>query len=39
MFDQTFVDGAGKTNKSWTVTLSLIAECAAIGVMVLIPLI
>jgi periplasmic protein TonB len=39
MFDQTFVDGAGKTNKSWTVTLSFIAEFAAIGVMILIPLI
>jgi periplasmic protein TonB len=39
MFDQTFVDGAGKTNKSWTVALSLIAEFAAIGMMILIPLI
>ena len=39
MFDQTFVDGAGKTNKSWTVTLSLIAECAAIAMMILVPLI
>ncbi len=25
MFDQTFVDGVGKTNKSWTVTLSFAA--------------
>jgi len=39
MFDQTFVDGVGKTNKSWTVTLSFAAEFAVIGVMILIPLI
>ena len=39
MFDQTFVDGVGKTNKSWTVTLSFALEFVAIGVMVLIPLI
>ncbi len=39
MFDQTFVDGAGKTNKSWTVTLSCIAEFAAIGMMIGAPLI
>ena len=39
MFDQTFVDGVGKTNKSWTVTLSFGLEFVAIGVMVIIPLI
>jgi len=39
MFDQTFVDGVGKTNKSWTVTISFMAEFAAIGVMILVPLI
>jgi protein TonB len=39
MFDQTFVDGVGKTHKSWTVALSFGAEFVAIGVMVLIPLI
>jgi protein TonB len=38
MFDQTFVDGAGKTNKSWAVTLSFAAEFAAIGLMILVPL-
>jgi protein TonB len=38
MFDQTFVDGAGKTNKSWTVTLSFLAEFAAIGAIILVPL-
>jgi protein TonB len=38
MFDQTFV-GTGKTNKSWTVMLSCIAEFAAIGVMILVPII
>jgi protein TonB len=39
MFDQTFVDGVGKTNKSWTVTVSFMVEFVAIGVMILIPLI
>ena len=39
MFDQTFVDGVGKTNKSWTVTLSFALEFVAVGVMILIPLI
>jgi protein TonB len=39
MFDQTFVDGVGKTHKSWTVTLSFAVEFLVIGVMVLIPLI
>jgi protein TonB len=39
MFDQTFVDGVGKTNKSWTVGLSFMIEFAIIGVMVLVPLI
>ena len=39
MFDQTFVDGTGKTHKSWTVVLSFIGQMLAIGVFVLIPLI
>ena len=39
MFDQTFVDGTGKTHKSWTVVLSFTGQMIAIGVFVLIPLI
>jgi protein TonB len=39
MFDQTFVDGTGKTNKSWTVGLSILGEFAGIGLMILVPLI
>lgn len=39
MFEQTFVEGQGKTNKSWTVMVSFILQCVMIGVMVLIPLI
>src|SRR5215831_5257944 len=39
MFDQTFVDGVGKTNKSWTVFLSFFLQVTLIGVMILIPLI
>ena len=39
MFEQTFVDGTGKTNKGWTVILSFSLQVLAIGVMILIPLI
>src|SRR5882724_4125710 len=39
MFDQTFVDGVGKTNKSWSVFLSFFIQVMLIGVMILIPLI
>jgi protein TonB len=39
MFDQTFVDGVGKTHKSWTVTLSFGVQIAAVGVLILLPLI
>lgn len=39
MFDQTFVNGAGKTNTSWTVALSFMAEFAALGAMILVPLV
>src|SRR5712691_7946280 len=39
MFDQTFVDGVGKTNKSWTVLLSFGMQIVAIIVLVIIPLI
>src|SRR5579864_6747405 len=39
MFDQTFVDGVGKTNKSWTVTLSFTIQMVIIGVLVVLPLI
>lgn len=39
MFEQTFVDGVGKTNKGWTVILSFILESIGIGILILIPLI
>jgi len=39
MFEQTFVDGTGKTKKSWTVTVAFIVEIVAICVAILIPLI
>jgi len=39
MFEQTFVDGVGKTNKSWTVTVSFIVQMGIIGVLVILPLI
>jgi protein TonB len=39
MFEQTFVDDQGRTNKSWTVLLSTIIQCALVGILILIPLI
>jgi protein TonB len=39
MFEQTFVEDLGKTNKSWTVIVSFIGQCLLIGVAILIPLI
>ncbi len=39
MFEQTFVEDLGKTNKSWTVVVSFIVQCLMIGIAVLIPLI
>lgn len=39
MFEQSFVEDLGKTNKSWTVIVSFIGQCLMIGVAVLIPLI
>src|SRR5882757_6234188 len=39
MFEQTFVDGEGKTNKSWTVILSTLGQVTLVGVALLIPLI
>ncbi len=39
MFEQTFVDGTGKTNKGWTVVVSFMLQVLFIGIMILIPLI
>jgi len=39
MFEQTFVEGTGKTNKSWTVMISFIGQIALITVAVILPLI
>jgi protein TonB len=39
MFEQTFVDGVGKTNKSWTVVVSFVGQIALITVAVILPLI
>jgi len=39
MFGQTFVDAAGNTNKSWTVTASLIGQMIAVSILILMPLI
>jgi protein TonB len=39
MFDQTFVDGTQKTKNKYTIALSLLLQCAIIGVLILIPLI
>jgi periplasmic protein TonB len=39
MFEQTFVDGVGKTNKSWTVMVSFFGQIVLIGVAVIIPMV
>jgi periplasmic protein TonB len=39
MFEQTFVDGVGKTHRTWTVLVSFLGQIALIGVAVLIPMI
>ena len=38
MFEQTFVDGVGKTNKTWTVLVSFVAQIIGIVVAIIIPL-
>ena len=39
MFEQTFVEGVGKTNKAWTVLVSFLAQIVLIGVAIIIPMI
>ena len=39
MFEQTFVEGVGKTNKSWTVMVSFAGQIVLITVAVILPLI
>ncbi len=36
MFEQTFVDGVGKTNKSWTVLVSAIIQFAVLAILIII---
>jgi protein TonB len=39
MFEQSFVEDAGKTNKTWTVLVSFIGQLLLIGVAIIIPMI
>ena len=39
MFEQTFVEGVGKTNKPWTVFVSFLIQIGLLVILVLIPLI
>jgi len=39
MFEQTFVEGVGKTNKSWTILVSFLVQFAAVTVLIILPLI
>ncbi|HTQ57703.1 MAG TPA: energy transducer TonB [Bryobacteraceae bacterium] len=39
MFEQTFVEGQGKTNRTWTVLVSFIGQMVVIAVAILIPMI
>jgi protein TonB len=38
MFEQTFVDGVGKTHKTWTVVVSFLAQMVGITAAIIIPL-
>src|SRR6202048_3791150 len=39
MFEQTFVEGVGKTNRGWTVIVSFLGQVFLIGIAILIPMI
>jgi periplasmic protein TonB len=39
MFEQTFIEGTGKTNKTWTVLLSFVLQILIVGIAILIPMI
>ena len=39
MFEQTFVDGVGKTKRPYTILLSFAIQIVLIGILVIIPLI
>jgi periplasmic protein TonB len=39
MFEQTFVEGVGKTKRGWTVLVSFIGQICLIGIAVIIPMI
>jgi protein TonB len=39
MFEQTFIEGVGKTNRTWTVMVSFLVQLLLVGVGILIPMI
>ena len=39
MFEQTFVDGVGKTKSPYMILLSAVVELIALGIIIIIPLI
>jgi periplasmic protein TonB len=39
MFEQTFIEGVGKTRKGWTVLVSFIGQMIILGIAILIPMI
>ena len=39
MFEQTFIDGAGKTNKPWTILVSFVGQILLIGIAIIIPMV
>jgi protein TonB len=39
MFEQTFVDGTGRTHKTWTVMVSFIAQMCVLAIAIVIPMI
>ena len=39
MFEQTFVEGVGKTNKTWTVLVSFVGQIIILAICVILPMI
>ncbi len=39
MFEDVFIEGTGKTRKTWTILLSFALQCLGMGILILIPLI
>jgi periplasmic protein TonB len=39
MFEQTFIEGVGKTNRGWTIMVSFVLQVILVGIAVIIPMV